>query len=70
MEVQWAEERRRKRAGSFLKSDVMQKVLELVVHERMSQGDEVRHKRKEERERMVSIGGMVPRFEAHSRPDR
>ena len=49
MEVQWAEgekleeilERRRMEGGS-LQAEVMQKVLELVVHERMSQGKEVR----------------------------
>ena len=48
------EEDWRRREGSSLKADVMQKVLELVVHERISQGEEVRStKRKEESERMV-----------------
>ena len=43
MEVQWAEDEkleeileRRRREGSSLKAEVMQKVLELVVHERMN----------------------------------
>ena len=47
MEVQWAEDEkleetweRRRTEGSSLQADVMQKVHELVVHERMSQGEE------------------------------
>ena len=50
-ELQWAEDEKleeileqRKREGSSLKADVMQKVPELVVHERMAEGDEVRIK--------------------------
>ena len=49
MEVQSAEEakleeslERRRMAGSSLQAEVMQNIPELVVHERMSQGEEVR----------------------------
>ena len=49
MEVQWDEDEkleetleRRRMKGSSLQVEVMQKVLELVVHERMPQGEEVR----------------------------
>ena len=43
---------RRRMEGSSLQAEVIQKVRELAVHERMSQFKEV-HKRKEESERMV-----------------
>ena len=49
MAAQWDEEQkleeileRRRMEGSSMKADVMQKVLELVVHERMSQGQGVK----------------------------
>ena len=58
MEVQWAEDEkleetleRRRMEGSSLQVEVMQKVPELVVHERMYKGEKV--KRKEESERMA-----------------
>ena len=48
MELQWAEDEkldeileRRRIEGSSLKADVMQKVLESAVHERMGQGNKV-----------------------------
>ena len=45
---------RRRMKGSSLKLDVIQKVPELMVHERMSQSERVKKpKRKEERARMV-----------------
>ena len=53
MEVQWAEDwkleeslERRRMEGSSLQAEVMQKVPELVVHEPMSQGEEVRGTKK------------------------
>ena len=60
LEVRWAEDekleevlQRRRMEGSSLQAEVTQKVPELVVLERMSQGEEVRgYKRKEESERM------------------
>ena len=59
MDMKWAEGEkleeileRRRMEGSPLQAEVMQKVLELVVHERMSQGEEVRGT-KEESKRMV-----------------
>ena len=49
MEVHWAEDEKleeileqRRREGSSLKAEVMQKVPELVLHERMSQGGQAR----------------------------
>ena len=63
MEVQWAEDEKldesleRRREGSSLQADVMQKVPELLVHERMSQGKGVKcTKEKEDSERMVYCG--------------
>ena len=60
MDVQWAEDEkleeileRRRMQGSSLQAEVTQKVPELVVHERMSQGKNVSYNRKEESERMV-----------------
>ena len=61
MAEQWEEEQhledtveRRRTEGSSLKLDVIRKVLELVVTERMSQGEKVRKpKRKAESARMV-----------------
>ena len=62
MELQWAEDEkleksveRRRMEGSSSQTEVVQKVPELVVHERMSQGEEVRgaYNRIEECERVV-----------------
>ena len=61
MEVQWAEDgkleeslERRRMEGFSLQAEVVQKIPESVVHERMSQGERRQgHKRKEVSERVV-----------------
>ena len=64
MERQWIEDEkleenleRRKAEGVSLQTEVLQKVPELVVHERMSRCKKIeRHRRKEESQRMVHGG--------------
>ena len=65
MEVQWDEDEkleetleRRRMQGSSLQVDVMQKVLELVVHERMPQGEEVRGIKERKKVKVWSIEEM------------
>ena len=65
MEVQWAEDEkleeileRRSREGSCLKADVMKKVLELVAHERVSQGEKARGTKEEKKVKVWSAEEM------------
>ena len=60
MEVRWDEVQkleevleRRRTEGSPSQTEVMQKVLKLVVHERMSQSERARGTKKKEGERMA-----------------